>query len=99
MSIFIHEFLCRDTDGRGLHCCYGKNGFLITGPPSGGTVDLWAEEIDLAKHYRSDIEPFMLCCKGDFPNCALYYERRPSDDGSEFNPQPCGMLFLAKLYL
>lgn len=80
------------TSGRGQQCCYDENGYLITGPPSGGTVDLWSAEISPSRHYQSDIEPFILCCKGQFQTCGLYYERRPSDNGSRFNPPPCGKL-------
>lgn len=90
MMVFHFEFSLSVTDGKGQHCCYNEHGHLITGPPSGGTVDLWSEDISLAKHYRADVEPFLMCCKGELPNCESYYMRRPSDDGSRFDPLPCG---------
>ena len=84
----------RETGGRGQHCCYDKSGNLITGPPSGGTVDKWSEVIDPAKHFQDDVQPFLLCCKGELPHCDKYYKRRPSDDGSRFNPRPCSKLII-----
>ena len=77
------------TNGHGQHCCYDNNGNLITGPPDGGTVDLWSEEVSPAKHYHADVEPFIVCCRGDLPNSQYYYEKRPSDNGARFNPRPC----------
>lgn len=37
-------------------------------------------------HILDDLFPYVYCCKGEFPDCAKYYERRPSDDGSRFFP-------------
>lgn len=90
MLVVHFEFSLSVTDGKGQHCCYNEHGHLITGPPSGGTVDLWSEDISPAKHYRADVEPFLMCCKGELPNCGSYYMKRPSDDGSRFDPLPCG---------
>lgn len=70
-------------------CCYDSNGVLLVGPPSGGTLDMSNKLID---HIMMDVDPHDWCCKkGNAENCAKYYEKRPSDDGSRWvRPNPGG---------
>ena len=78
------------TDGSGQQCCYDELGNLVVGAPGGGSVDQVSEDVSESQHFTVDVLPFVLCCKTQFPDCAKYYERRPSDDGSRFNPPPPG---------
>ena len=82
--INIVYLLCRG--GHGVSCCYNNDGILVTGPPGGSSSQLVAEQVDAEGNLREDVLPFIYCCKGLFPNCAAFYERRPSGDGSAFDP-------------
>ena len=76
--------------GSGQQCCYRRNGDLIMGPESGGSVDLVAPDgfINTIRHFFEDVIPAIYCCKGQRSSstCQLYYEKRPSDNGSRYNP-------------
>lgn len=74
------------TGGSGQQCCYDNVGNLLIGAPGGGSVDFVSQDVNPTQHHVVDIEAQILCCKGAFPDCNKYYERRPSDDGSRFNP-------------
>ena len=74
----------------GQQCCYDEDGNLATNAPAGGTVDLISPEISPTEHFIEDVLPSIACCFGIFPNCEGYYEHRPSDDGSRYNPPPPG---------
>lgn len=76
----------------GQQCCYDSDGTLLVGPPAGGTVDLVSPELEISRleHFIDDVIPAIACCTGLFSNCDVYYEKRPSDDGSRFNPPPPG---------
>ena len=78
-----HNFY-RANSGSGQQCCYSENGFLLTGPPGGGTVDLVAPEVSRSRHFEMDVEPYIYCCKGVFSNCDAYYSKRPSSDGTGY---------------
>ena len=85
--------MCSENQGTGNQCCYDKDGTLIVGPPSGGSVDKTAPTgtgINYLKnfllHQAQDVIPYIFCCKGFFKSCQTYYDRRPSDDGSSYNP-------------
>ena len=56
------------------------------GPSSGGTVDKIAPSKGKIDHFKEDVIPYILCCWGLFKNCRKYYDRRPSDDGTAYNP-------------
>lgn len=71
-------------------CCYNDEGFLITGSPNGGAVKRVSKDVNRARHFVEDTRPFLLCCTGQTPNCGQYYGKRPSDDGSRFNPPSPG---------
>ena len=83
--------------GSGQQCCYRQNGDLIVGPGSGGTVDLYAPNglENSFNHYHHDVIPAISCCKGSerigSMYCNDYYEHRPSDNGSRYNPPVPGI--------
>lgn len=92
--------------GAGNQCCYRSDGTLIVGPPSGGSVDKVAPTGNGLKylsnvfaHFREDVLPYIYCCKGGKPDCSKYYERRPSDDGSSFNPPVPGKLLIVYIIM
>ena len=83
--------------GSGQQCCYRRDGSLLTGPSSGGSVDLTAPNgfENSVRHFYDDVIPAIFCCKGreseSSVTCgAIYYSNRPSDDGSRYNPPPPG---------
>ncbi len=41
-------------------------------------------------HFQNDLLPYIYCCKGQSPICSAYYDKRPSDDGENFEPLPPG---------
>jgi hypothetical protein len=69
-------------NGAGQQCCYSDKNKLLVGYPGGGTLDT-AHADDTFNHFKKDVYPFFLCCKLS-NNCNLYYEKRPSDDGSRW---------------
>ena len=40
------------------------------------------------QHTMEDVLPAVYCCKGTFPNCDSYLQKRPIDDGSRSPPPP-----------
>ena len=40
------------------------------------------------QHTMEDVVPAVFCCKGTFPNCDNYQQKRPIDDGSKSPPPP-----------
>ena len=82
-------FPCRNF-GSGQQCCFDSNGDIIVGPPGGGTADLvaptnWQSTI---AHFLVDVVPYFLCCTGLFSDCSRYYDRRQSDDCSDYPERP-----------
>ena len=85
--------------GSANRCCYDSDGSLIVGPLSGGTVSKVAPAgavrgseywISLLMHQEEDILPFIWCCKGERAQCHLYYDNRPSDNGSSYETSAVG---------
>jgi hypothetical protein len=77
--------------GGGQQCCYKGNNILL-GPPGGGTVDK-SHSNNILDHFVKDVIPWFMCCKGLLPLelCHLYYEKRPSDSGTNYiPPRPAG---------
>lgn len=68
-------------------CCYDRNRVLLVGPPAGGTLDMSNSDLSLLEHLWNDVRPWIICCKIE-DMCDLYYEKRPSDDGSRWQPPP-----------
>ncbi len=83
----MHNFNCMlfSPSGYGQQCCYDNDGSLVVGNP-GGSVDKVSPVLNMFAHIQEDIIPYTFCCQGEFSNCNLYYERRPSDNGRNFNP-------------
>lgn len=77
------------TSGAGQRCVY-KNGNLLVEPPSGGNVRSVSPngKSGMNTHFVADLLPWYTCCAliENQSACALYYERRPSDDGSLYVP-------------
>ena len=40
------------------------------------------------QHTMEDVVPAVFCCKGSNPNCSIYQQKRPIDDGSRSPPPP-----------
>ncbi|XP_071813704.1 sushi domain-containing protein 2-like [Apostichopus japonicus] len=89
---FVHEgavscFRSSVTSGSsGQQCCYGSDGNILVGPPAGGTADAYALHIGTIWHFWYDILPWLSCCKQESHLCSFYYEFRPSDDCSQYQP-------------
>ncbi len=83
--IFHHDYRQR-TDGYGNQCCYDDEENLIVGPGSGGTVDKVAPSKSILEHFKEDVVPYLICCVGLFRDCQTYYDRRPSDNGTAYDP-------------
>ena len=77
--------------GAGQQCCYNGNSLLV-GPPAGGTLDVVSPDKSTLGHMRRDVLPWFVCCKFS-RNCEKYYQRRPSDDGSRYDPPQFGKYF------
>ncbi|KAI1707616.1 sushi domain-containing protein 2 [Ditylenchus destructor] len=90
---FFHEgadFCIRSTNDNSRakygrqQCCY-KDGQLQIGPPGGGSEDLGASFKD---HFALDMSTWFYCCYKQPEEkkhlCDLYYEKRLSNDGSEY---------------
>ncbi|KAJ8037432.1 Sushi domain-containing protein 2 [Holothuria leucospilota] len=78
----------------GQQCCYSPDGNILMGPPGGGTADAFAPGNSLnagtIKHLWYDVLPWVSCCKLS-NECEIYYEHRPSDDCSDYEPpRPTG---------
>ena len=83
--------------GSGQQCCYSENGMLLVGPEAGGTVDLYAPGQNFWDHQFHDVIPFIFCCKGLFSDCSAYYDRRPSDNGSDYVIDPPGIVLYIRM--
>ncbi|XP_071804821.1 sushi domain-containing protein 2-like [Asterias amurensis] len=76
--------------GSGQQCCYGNNGDILVGSPGGGTADRFAPGDHFWLHQWYDVLPWLGCCKLS-DNCKAYYDKRPSDDCSDYvPPRPAG---------
>ena len=88
--IELHHCICR-IFGPGQQCCYDSNGDIIPpGKPGAGTADLFAPVDWKSKiaHFFFDVVPYFLCCTGLFRDCSRYYDKRPSDDCSDWPSRP-----------
>ena len=75
-------------EGKGQQCCYNEEGNLIVGPPNGGSLDRVHIEAEIPglSHFFHDLVPYWDCCITAPHNCAKYFEKRPSNDGSSYEP-------------
>ena len=105
MQLFVNCILhvCgtyRGPGSAGQECCYNSQS-LVVGPPGGGSVNLQpsVDFMSSVKHITEDFIPFLYCCKaGQYSQCDKYYEKRPSDDGTRYQPPPPGGCFLFSSY-
>ena len=97
MLLFMHTYniMYRENQGSGQQCCYFSDGTLIVGVPNGGNVDMVAPRSDqldsILNHQIDDVLPYIYCCKGRFSKCDMYYKKRPSDNGRNYEVIPPGM--------
>ena len=81
------------SSGSRQECCYSDDWFawgsLIVGAPYGGAAERYHPDVDQEKNYEWDEKPYKECC-GLSKLCHLYYERRPSDDCSAYEPPVWG---------
>jgi hypothetical protein len=76
----------------GQECCYDDDGNLLVGSPDGGSANLYAP-VDFDsyhKYIQNDVIPNVFCCPR---TCVGYYDRRPSDDGSNYQPPPPACIY------
>ena len=78
-------------ENAGQQCCYNANNQLQVGPPGGGTLDL-SHSSNLFEHFFVDVAPFIFCKYADMLD--LYYDKRPSDNGSRWRPPRPGINIL-----
>lgn len=102
-SVLISNYFIRSSHmGSGQQCCYRQDGSLLVGPRSGGSVDLVAPNgiINTVRHFVEDVIPAIYCCKGlrSESTCQLYYDHRPSDNGSRYNPPTPGKDSISLVY-
>lgn len=59
----------------------------MVGPQNGGSLDRVHIEagVPVLFHFFHDLVPYLDCCLLS-DNCAKYYEKRPSNDGSKYEP-------------
>lgn len=73
-------------------CCYDSTGALIVGPNTGGSYRLFNPIYDQDSYQSQDLIPQQQCCmnssQGAF--CEMYYQYRPSDDCSGYQPVRAG---------
>ena len=83
--------------GAGQQCCYNEQGNLMVGPKNGGSLDRVHIEagVPVLSHFFHNIVPYLDCCLLS-DNCAKYYKKRPSDDGSNYEPPRPGNTRLEK---
>ena len=59
----------------------------MVGPQNGGSLDRFHIEVGVPvfSHFFHDLVPYLECCLYS-DNCAKYFEKRPSDNGSSYEP-------------
>ena len=91
--ICVHS--CSDEDaGNGIHivsqeCCYNRQGNLLVGGPFGGSANAQPSSA-WENHFVFDLSPFISCCVMN-ARYTEYYEKRPSDNCSRYEPFNAGM--------
>ena len=65
----------------------------MVGPQTGGSLDRFHIEagVPVLSHFFHDLVPYLDCCLFS-GNCRKYFEKRPSDDGSNYEPPRPGIL-------
>ncbi|XP_031551134.1 mucin-like protein [Actinia tenebrosa] len=82
------SLISRKDDSWGQTCCYSNDwrsrGALIVGHPGGGRAQRYTREKQW-QFYISEELSYMYCCINS-NLCHLYYQKRPSDDCSRYEP-------------
>lgn len=82
------SLISRKDDSWGQTCCYSNDwrsrGALIVGNPGGGRAQRYTQAKQ-GQFYTSEAKSYMDCCI-DSNLCHLYYQKRPSDDCSRYEP-------------
>ena len=89
VALFVLVFPLSAT-GAGQQCCYNSFGNLMMGKPDAGSLDRVHPNAGLPviSHFFHDQVPYQDCCQLT-NNCDKYFEKRPSDDGSQYQaPRP-----------
>ncbi|XP_020611647.1 protein mesh-like isoform X3 [Orbicella faveolata] len=75
--------------GAGQQCCYNNFGNLMMGKHAGSLDRVHPNAgVPVISHFFHDIVPYQDCCRMT-NNCEKYFEKRPSDDGSQYQaPRP-----------
>jgi len=62
----------------------------MVGSPGGGAASKIAAGTAGAGHFQEDVRPYLLCCVSDHTSCDKFYQKRPSDNGGDFQPKRPG---------
>ena len=70
----------------------------MVGSVNRGSLDRFHIEagVPVFSHFFHDLVPYLDCCLFS-DNCGKYFEKRPSDDGSNYEPPRPGILLLILL--
>ena len=70
----------------------------MVGSVNRGSLDRFHIEagVPVLSHFSHDLVPYLDCCLFS-DNCGKYFEKRPSDDGSKYEPPRPGILILILL--
>ena len=70
----------------------------MVGSVNRGSLDRFHIEagVPVLSHFSHDLVPYLDCCLFS-DNCGKYFEKRPSDDGSKYEPPRPGILLLILL--
>lgn len=80
--------------GAGQQCCYNNFGNLMMGKNAGSLDRVHPNAgIPVISHFFHDIVPYQDCCRLT-NNCEKYFEKRPSDDGSQYQAPRPGIIIL-----
>ena len=73
--------------GAGQQCCYNEEGNLMVGPLEGGSLDRVHidEGLPVLSHFFHDLVPYWDCCLLS-GYCGKYFEKRPSNNGANYEP-------------
>ena len=65
----------------------------MVGSVNRGSLDRFHIEagVPVLSHFSHDLVPYLDCCLFS-DNCGKYFEKRPSDDGSNYEPPRPGIL-------
>ena len=101
-NVFLHSYSIHSfyflfhisSTGAGQQCCYNNFGNLMMGKHAGSLDRVHPNAgIPVISHFFHDIVPYQDCCRLT-NNCEKYFEKRPSDDGSQYQAPRPGIVIL-----